>query len=282
MSTEVMVVVLFSALLHAGWNAAVRASGDKGLASLQVVGGAALLSALLLPVLPLPAVASWPWLLASAAIHVVYFALVARAYQGADLGLAYPLMRGTAPVLTALAAVLLLGEVPTRLGWLGIALICGGVLVLAARAWRASMSHPAAVLAALANAVVITLYTLVDGLGVRLAGHALAYTAWLFVLTAVLMAVGTALRHGHLRLRAAVVTGAWRTALLGGAGTLGAYSLVLWAMAHAPIASVAALRETSIVFAALIGVFFLHESLGRLRLVSTVLVCTGAVLIKLA
>lgn len=281
MSTEVMVVVLLSALLHAGWNAAVRASGDKGLASLQVVGGAALLSVLLLPVLPLPAAVSWPWLLASAVIHVVYFALVARAYQGADLGLAYPLMRGTAPVLTALAAVLLLGEVPTRLGWLGIALICGGVLVLAARAWHAGISHPAAVLAALANAGVITLYTVVDGQGVRLAGHALAYTAWLFVLTALLMATHTVLRHGRGRLHAAS-TGAWRTALLGGAGTLGAYSLVLWAMAHAPIASVAALRETSIVFAALMGALFLREGLGRLRLISAALVCTGVVLIKLA
>ena len=280
MSTEVMVVVLFSALLHAGWNAAVRASRDKLLASLHVVCGATLLGLPLLWLLPLPATASWPWLLASGLIHVIYFALVARAYQGADLGLAYPLMRGTAPVLTAVAAALWLHELPTPLGWLGIALICTGVLALAGRAWQQGLQHPGATLAALANAVVITLYTLVDAQGVRLAGHALAYTVWLFILTAALFIPLVLLRRGRSVLRPAA--GAWRTMLLGGAGTLGAYSLVLWAMTQAPIASVAALRESSIVFAALIGVFFLHEGMSRLRLASAALVCAGVVLIKLA
>ncbi len=280
MSTEVMVVVLFSALLHAGWNALVRASSDKFLASLHVVCGAAALALPLLPGLPTPAPASWPWLLASGLIHVVYFALVARAYQGADLGFAYPLMRGTAPVLTALAAALLLAEMPTPGAWLGIALICTGVLMLAARAWRSGASHPGAVLAALANAGVIALYTLVDGQGVRLAGHALSYTAWVFLLTAVFMLATAAWLRGHTLLRPP--PGAWRASVLGGAGTLAAYSLVLWAMTRAPIATVAALRETAIVFAALIGVLFLKEGLSRLRVFSALLVCAGAVVIKLA
>ena len=280
MSTEVMVVVLFSALLHAGWNAAVRASRDKLLASMHVVCGAALLGLPLLWLLPAPALASWPWLLASGLIHVVYFALVARAYQGADLGLAYPLMRGTAPVLTAVAAALWLHELPTPVGWLGIALICTGVLALAGRAWQQGLRHPGATLAALGNAVVITLYTLVDGQGVRLAGHALAYTVWLFLLTAALFLPLVLWQRGRTVPRPAAE--AWRTMLLGGAGTLGAYSLVLWAMTQAPIAGVAALRESSIVFAALIGAFFLHEGMGRLRLVSAALVCAGVVLIRLA
>lgn len=280
MSTEVMVVVLFSALLHAGWNALVRASSDKFLTSLQVVCGAAILALFMLPGLPMPAAASWPWLLASGLIHVVYFALVARAYQGSDLGLAYPLMRGTAPVLTALAVALLLGEAPTPGAWLGIALICGGVLMLAGRAWRSGPSHAGAVLAALANAGVIALYTLVDGQGVRLAGHALSYTAWVFLLSAVFMLVTAAWLRGRSLLRPA--PGAWRVAALGGSGTLAAYSLVLWAMTQAPIATVAALRETSIVFAALIGALFLKESLSRLRLFSAMLVCAGAIALKLA
>jgi drug/metabolite transporter (DMT)-like permease len=266
--------------LHAGWNALVRASGDKFLTSLQVVCGAAILALLMLPGLPMPAVASWPWLLASGLIHVVYFTLVARAYQGTDLGLAYPLMRGTAPVLTALAAALLLGEAPTPGAWLGIALICGGVLMLAGRAWRSGTSHPGAVLAALANAGVIALYTLVDGQGVRLAGHALSYTAWVFLLSAAFMLVTAAWLRGRSLLRSA--PGAWRAAALGGSGTLAAYSLVLWAMTQAPIATVAALRETSIVFAALIGALLLREDLSRLRLFSALLVCGGAVAIKLA
>jgi len=280
MTLDVMSVVLFSALLHAGWNALVRASGDKFLASLHVVCGAAALALVLLPILPLPAAASWPWLLASGLIHVVYFTLVARAYQGTDLGLAYPLMRGTAPVLTALVAALLLDETPPPGAWLGITLICAGVLALAGRAWRSGAGHPGAVLAALANAGVIALYSLVDGQGVRLAGHALSYTAWVFLLSAAFMLATAAWLRGRTLLRPA--PGAWRAALLGGAGTLAAYSLVLWAMTQAPIATVAALRETSIVFAALIGAFFLHEGLGRLRLVSALLVCAGAVAIKLA
>jgi drug/metabolite transporter (DMT)-like permease len=280
MTLDVMAMVLLSALLHAGWNALVRASRDKFLASLHVVCGAGAIAALLLPGLPLPAPASWPWLLASALIHVLYFTLVARAYHGAELGFAYPLMRGTAPALTALGAALLLGEPPTPGGWLGITLICGGVLTLAAGAWRNGASHPAAVLAALANAGVIALYTLVDGRGVRLSGHALSYTGWVFLLTAVLMLAYAGRRRGRSLLRPPA--GAARTALLGGAGTLVAYSLVLWAMAQAPIALVAALRETSIVFAALIGVLFLRERLGRRRLLAALLVCGGAVVLKLA
>ena len=280
MSYEVMAVVLGSALLHAGWNALVRSSRDKFLASLHVVCGAAAIALVLLPGLPLPAAPSWPWLLASALIHVAYFTLVARAYHGAELGFAYPLMRGTAPVLTALAAAWLLREIPTPLGWLGIALICAGVLALAGRAWRGGASQPAAVLAALANAGVIALYTLVDGQGVRRAGHALSYTGWVFLLTALMMLVPAAARRGRALLQPPA--GAWRTALLGGAGTLAAYSLVLWAMTQVPIALVAALRETSIVFAALIGALFLGEGLSRLRLASTLLVCAGAVLLKLA
>lgn len=279
MSTTVLAVILLSALLHASWNAVVRASGDKLLASLHVVCGAAALGLPLLWLLPVPAAASWPWLLASGLIHVVYFALVARAYQGADLGLAYPLMRGTAPVLTAVAAALWLHELPTTLGWLGIALICTGVLALAGRAWWQGLQHPGAAWAALANAGVIALYTLVDGLGVRLAGHALAYTVWLFVLNAAFLLLWVILRRGRGVLSAPA--GIWRTMVLGGAGTLGAYGLVLWAMTQTSIASVAALRETSIVFAALIGAFWLHEGLSRLRLMSALLVCAGAVLIKL-
>ncbi len=280
MSTEVMAIVLFSALLHAGWNALVRASQDKFLASLHVVCGASALGLLALPGLPLPAPASWPWLLASGLIHVVYFSLVARAYQGADLGFAYPLMRGTAPALTALAAVAWLGEAPSAGGWAGIALICSGVLLLAGRAWRSGAHHPAATLAALANAGVIALYTLVDGLGVRLSGHAFSYTAWVFLLTAVFMLATALVWRGRPALRSLASSG--RAALLGGAGTLGAYGLALWAMAQAPIALVAALRETSIVFGALISVVFLHEGLSRLRLVSVLLVCAGAVALKLA
>ena len=279
MALDVMLIVLFSALLHAGWNALVRSAADKLLSTLMVVWGAGALALLLLPALPLPAAQSWPQLAVSTLLHVAYFTLVAWSYRHAGLSFAYPVMRGTAPALTAIAAAVALGELPTPGGLAGIVLICGGVLLLAGAAWRTGLVRSNSLGFALGNAVVIATYTLVDGQGVRLSGHAVSYTAWLFLLTAVLMLGGALALRGAIVLRQARAL--WRTALLGGAGTLGAYTLVLWAMAQAPIALVAALRETSIVFAALIGVLFLKESLSRLRVVSIALVCAGAAAIKL-
>lgn len=278
MSLDVMLVVLLSALLHAGWNALVRSAADKFQSTLLIVFGAGIMGLLLLPGLPLPAAPSWPYLIASGLIHVVYFSLVALSYRGAGLSLAYPVMRGSAPVLAALAAFLLLGESPSAGSWAGIGLICCGVLVLAGAAWNSV--HPAAVGFALGNACVIAAYTLLDGQGARLSGHALSYTAWVFLLTALLMLILALVLRGRTVLHAGG-PGAWRTALFGGLGTLAAYSLVLWAMTRAPIATVAALRETSIVFAALIGLLFLKEPMGRWRLASILMVCAGAASIKL-
>jgi drug/metabolite transporter (DMT)-like permease len=187
-------------------------------------------------------------------------------------------MRGTAPVISALAAMLLLSEFPSTGAWFGIGLICSGVLLLAG----ASMGklHAAALGFALTNAGVIAAYTLIDGQGARLSAQALSYTAWVFILTAVFMLIFVGLRRQPYK---PLFSGkhVWRTAGLGGLGTLAAYSMVLWAMTRAPIASIAALREMSIVFAALIGALFLHEQLNRWRWIAVTLVCLGAIVIKL-
>lgn len=279
MPLDVMLVVLLSALLHAGWNALVRSSGDKLLSTLLIVWGAGALSLPFLLWLPLPAAASWPYLLASVLIHGVYFTLVAWSYQHADLSLAYPLMRGTAPALTAVAALIVLQETLTPGGWMGVALICSGVLLLAWGVWQGGMVRLHTLRFALGNALVIAAYTLVDGQGARLSSHAFSYTGWLFFLTALLM-LGVALfTQGRALLHRART--AWRTGLLGGTGTLTAYGLVLWAMAHAPIALVAALRETSIAFAVLLGALLLKERIRPLRYAAIALMCTGAAAIKL-
>lgn len=277
MPLDVMLVVLLSALLHAGWNALVRSATDKFRSTLWIVCGAGAMSLVLLPALPFPAAPSWPYLIASGLIHVLYFTLVALSYRSAGLSFAYPVMRGTAPVIAALAAFLLLRESPSAGGWVGIGLICAGVLLLARAAWGSV--RPAAAGLALGNACVIATYTVLDGQGARLSGQALSYTAGVFLLTALLMP-GLALAwRGRTVLQPG--PGAWRTALFGGMGTLAAYSLVLWAMTRAPIAAVAALRETSIVFAALLGMLFFKEPMGRLRLASVLLVCAGAASIRL-
>ncbi|MFZ9233652.1 MAG: EamA family transporter [Hylemonella sp.] len=280
MSLEVMLVVLFSALLHVGWNVLVRTSGDKVFSTLAVVLGAGLLALPLLAALPLPATDSQPYVLASGVLHLVYFSLVALSYRHAELSVAYPIMRGAAPALAAIAALLFLGETTTTLGWLGVALISLGALSLAVAAWRISPMHAGGLVFALGNAGVIAAYTVVDGQGARLSGNALSYTGWTFVLTAILLLLTTRLMRGQ-QLWAALRP-MWRTAVLGGAGTLGAYSMVLWAMGHAPIAAVAALRESSIVFAAIIGVVFLRERIGHARLAAIAMVCAGAVCIKLS
>ncbi|MDK9701915.1 MAG: EamA family transporter [Sulfuritalea sp.] len=278
MTLDVMAVVLFAAALHAGWNALVRASANKFHDTVLIVVGAGIWTALLMPLLPVPAVASWPYLAASVLIHVAYFVLVAVSYRGGELSFVYPLMRGSAPAMTAVFGALLIGESPSLGGWAGVLLISCGVLVLAGDSWRAGTFRAAPAMFALINAGVIVVYTLVDGQGARLSGHAFSYTGWMFLLTAPLLLAIAAANQGRAVLQR--IRLGWRLGLLGGACTLASYGLALWAMTRAPIALVAALRETSVVFAAIIATSLLKEPITRFRYVSIVAVCAGAAAIK--
>lgn len=280
MALEVMLAVLLGALLHAAWNAMIRGAADRTLDTVLVVTGAGVLMAAALPFMPLPASASWPYLLASAIIHVAYFLLVARSYRHGELSFVYPIMRGSAPALSALAAALLLAEVPAAGGWLGIALISGGVMLLAGDAWRKAVFHGNAALFALATAGIIVIYTLVDGVGVRLSGNAAAYTGWMFLLTALPLAAIFLGRDHNAAIH--YLRRHWRRGLAGGACTLASYALALWAMTQAPIALVAALRETSVVFATLLAATLLRERISPLRYAAIGVVLGGAVAIKLA
>jgi len=274
-----MAIMLFAAALHASWNALVRASSQKFQDTVLIVLGAGVWTALLLPLVPFPAVESWPYLAASVLIHVAYFALVAFSYRSGELSFAYPLMRGSAPALSAVAAALLLNESPSLGGWAGVLLISCGVLVLAGDSWRSGTFRAAPAMFALTNACVIVVYTLVDGQGARLSGHAFSYTGWMFLLTApLLLAISTAGQGREILQRIQL---GWRKGLLGGACTLASYGLALWAMTRAPIALVAALRETSVIFAVIIAVFFLKEPITRLRYASIFIVSAGAVAIKI-
>jgi drug/metabolite transporter (DMT)-like permease len=292
-SGQVAAVILLAALLHAGWNALVKAGKDAFLTSVLVVSGAALISLAALPLLPAPAPASWPMLCATTAIHYCYFGLMSAAYRHGDMSLAYPLMRGSAPLLVALASAPLLGEQLTAMQYAAVACISGGIFSMAlarggatpAAAAAPAAAEPAqrqrrAVLYALLNACAIACYTLVDGVGARRSGSPLAYTMWLFVLTAAGLLAWTLLRRraGF----AAYAAAHWRTAALGGAGTLASYALSLWAMTVAPVAAVAALRETAILFAAGIAVVFLHEKISPQRYTAIALIACGAALMRYA
>jgi multidrug transporter EmrE-like cation transporter len=269
-SLPVTLAVLGAALLHAGWNALVKASADKRLDTVAVSAGAGLIALAFAPWLPAPAPESWPWLAASAAVHILYFLFLAGAYRHGELSYAYPVMRGGGPMIVALVGALALGEVLLLSQWLGVLVICAGVLGFA------SGSHDRrATLFAVANAVVIAAYTLVDGQGARASGAPVSYTLWFFVANGIVItAVGLAQRGREVP---AYLRRHWRRAALGGACSLAAYAIALWAMTRAPIALVAVLRETSVIFAAAIGALLLKEKFTRRRLFAT-----GAVVLGLA
>jgi drug/metabolite transporter (DMT)-like permease len=292
MTPAVVAIVLCGALLHAGWNALVKGGRDPFLSSVLVASGAALLSLPVLPFLAQPAAASWPYALVSTVVHYAYYGLLSAAYRHGDMSHAYPLMRGSAPLLVAVSSVPLLGEQLSATQYAAVACISGGIFGLwfATRAARRAAGAGAtadgaqaqrrATAFALLNALVIAAYTLLDGMGVRASGAPVAYVMWLHVLSAAGLLAWCAVRCPR-QLRDYAVR-YWRVALLGGAGTLGAYGLALWAMTVAPLAAVAALRETSILFAALIARFFLHERIGKRRALAIAAIAAGAVLMRLA
>ena len=276
MSPWVTALVLGSALLHASWNAIIKASREVMLDTALVAAGAALLALPLAALVPMPLRPSWPYLGASAAVHVAYFSTLIAAYRVGDLGHAYPLMRGIAPLLVALFGVALLGEHPSASMWLGIVLISAGILSLGLL--QRGRAQPAATLWALANAAIIASYTLIDGTGARLSGSPAGYVAALFWLQGLLFVALVAI----LRKRAALEYAArnWQRGLIGGLCLISAYGIVLWAMTRAPVAAVAALRETSVIFAALLGSLFLKEPFGRQRVIAACAVALGVIALR--
>jgi len=275
----VFLAVLLGAALHAGWNALVKAGTDKLLDMLMVSLGSGLIAAVILPFLPVPPLVSWPFLAASLALHVVYAALVVKTYQTGDLSVGYPLMRGSAPPIVALIGWLALGEVIGTTGWIAVLLVSAGALTLVLSERRRTGRFGRASVYALANALVIAGYSIADGLGARASGHAISYVLWLFLLDALgVLALtmsrrrlGPILDYGRSR---------GRVALLGGAGSLGAYGLAIWAATQAPLALVAALRESSIVFGTLIGAFVLGENVGLPRWAAVGIIVAGVILLR--
>ncbi len=270
-------IVLFAALLHALWNALLKNSGDKRLTTIMLTGSAAVMAALILPLLPAPGRASWPFLAGSSCAEIAYFLLLAAAYRSGDMSHAYPIMRGTAPLIVASVSASLIGETLSAGEWIGIALICLGVLALALHGGKGA-HHRAATGLALANAVTIACYTLIDGLGVRRAHSPVAYTLWMYLVT------GGVTLGWTLLTRRAEFLGYLRGRLLVGvaaaAGMMSSYGLALWAMTFAPVALVAALRETSIVFATFLSAVVLKERLSPQRLAATALIVGGAVALR--
>lgn len=280
MDLFVFSAVLVAAVCHAGWNALLKLRLEPivVVSLISIAGGIVALP--LLPLVGIPEVASWPFLVASLIIHLGYYIALGEAYRAGDLGQVYPIARGSAPLLTAVLTTVILGETLGFLGWIGVSVLGAGVLLLSFKGGRAlAQIERRAVLFALLTALTIASYTLVDGIGGRWGGSAHAYAAWLIVLDAVMMLV-----FALVRFPSALNVGArehWRLALFGGALSTGAYWTAIWAMSVAPIALVAALRETSVLFAAAIGVVLLREPLLPVRVFAAVMVVAGVMLIRL-
>jgi len=275
----VTLAVLGAGVLHAGWNALLKSAGggDPLLDTATVVAGSTVWALLALPFLPLPSAGVLPFVAASTIIHFGYYLTLAEAYRTGDLSFAYPLMRGTAPLIVTLLGAIFLRELPAWHVIVGIVLICIGIIGIAFA--RRERHPPAAAYWAFANAAIIAVYTLVDGAGARTSGNALSYVLWLSFIEGVFFLAWIRVRRGPPAL--AYVGRQWRRGLLGGFCSVAAYGIVLWAMTRAPVAAVAALRETSVLFAALIGALWLKEGFGLARLAGAATVVIGVAALKL-
>jgi drug/metabolite transporter (DMT)-like permease len=276
----VFVAVLFASACHAGWNALIKVGLDPlSTTTLIAIGGAAV-SLIWLPLAGMPAPPAWPWLAASAIIHLLYFATLIESYRIGDLGQVYPIARGSAPLMTAIASATLVGEHLSLLGWSGIATLAAGVLLLSARGGRGiAQLDRCAVGYALLTALTICAYSITDGIGVRLSRNPPAYVLWLF-LANVTALVPYALWRDRRSVMAALRR-FWLRGLVGGALQVLSYGIALWAMTVAPIALVASLRETSVLFGVIIAVLVLKEPLRTERVAAAALIVSGLVLIRL-
>ncbi|MET8983056.1 DMT family transporter [Streptomyces sp. NPDC004539] len=273
MTPAVTGAVLLAAVTHACWNALAHKIPDKLVGFALISGGGAVLGFLVAPFTGFPQGAAWPYLFASAVIHVAYFALLMWSFRIGDFGQAYPIARGSAPLVVTLLAALFAHEVPGGWGAAGIALSCAGLTGVALWGLRGRRPDWAAIGAALATGFTIALYTVVDGLGVRAAGSSLGYIAWLMGVQGFVLPL-----YAWTRWRGQTLT---RLRPYAGVGAIGAvlsfaaYGLVLWAQTRAALAPIAALRESSIIVGAAIGAVFFKERFGAPRIVAAGVLVVG-------
>lgn len=275
MTPLVVAAVLLAAVTHASWNAIAHGIRDQLLAFTLVGGGGALCGLAMAAVTPLPAAGAWPFLLASSVLHIVYQVLLMQSFRLGDFGQMYPIARGTAPLVVTVLAAVFVHEVPNSWGLAGVALASAGLVGVALWGIRGSGTRPhwPALLAALATGLAIASYTTVDGLGVRASGTSLGYIAWLMILEGIVIpvyALATRRRQLLTELRPVALRG-----MAGGVLSVFAYGLVLWAQTRAPLAPIAALRESSIIVGAAIGALFFKERFGAPRIAAAGLMVIG-------
>ncbi len=278
MTPFIVGLVLLAALLHASWNAMAKSGGTPqfSIASYRLVNAIWCLP--LLFFFPLPLAASWPMLLASTIIHTAYYYTLSKSYRSGDLSQVYPLFRGLAPVLVVLGAALMANEYLSAGAMLGIGLVSAGLISITFAGGTLGKIPGPALRWGLATSVFIGAYTVADGMGVRAAGNPFSYILWLFIFEPIpiglwLLATDRSGWFGYMRAKPGKITA-------GALAAATAYAMVIYAMSVAPMGMVSSLRETSVIFAALIGTLMFREPFGRQRIIAAALVCLGVVLIK--
>ncbi len=282
MPASIVLAILGAAFLHASWNAMAkgRTGSDPVIGASLIAVGCAFVAVPMLAVAGLPAPASTWYVVISGVLHVAYFLLVGLSYRFADYSAIYPLMRGGAPLLATIGGGLVLAEPTTPVLMAGVTLLSAGVLGMGANALlRGGLGQRGLAVAAI-NIGVIVSYTLIDGVGARLSNNPFGYLAVMMLITGVVLAPIVA------RLRPGVflpeLSRRWRIAAIGGGLAMGSYGITLWAMTHAPIGAVAALRETSVLFGTAIAAIVLNERFGPARWVATAAIAAGLALIKMS
>ena len=278
-SLPVTLAVLGAALLHAAWNALLKSGGDKQLDAMGLAAGSGAVALAAAPFLPAPAPESYPWIAASAIVHIAYFWALAGAYRWGDMTFSYPIMRGGGPLIVTMAGGAVFGETLGGGQLAGVLLICVGILAFASHSAADPAAQRKSLAFALVNACVIAAYTLIDAKGARLSGAPVSYALWFFVANGLVIFAFGCLQRGAAAPRHLVKH--WRVTLVGGALAVGAYGVALWAMTRAPVALVAVLRETSVVFAAVLGALFLKERFTPRRLAATLAVLAGLVVLRM-
>ena len=260
-------------------NALIKVGLDPLSTTTLISIGSGIVALAFAPLVGMPASEAWPWLFASVVIHLVYFASLIESYRTGDLGQVYPIARGSAPLMTAGVTSIFVGEKLSALGWTGIAVLVAGVLLLSARGGRhlADIDRRA-IGFALFTALTICAYSVVDGIGARLSANPNGYSVWLFIGIAVVMVPYALYRDGRDVIPA--MQKFWLRGFAGGALQVLSYGIAIWAMTVAPIAIVATLRETSVLFGAAIAVVILKEPLRAVRIVAACLIVCGLVLIR--
>lgn len=280
MSAGVFLAVLAAAAMHAAWNALIKVRLDR-FASISLMSlGMGLFALPALFFTEAPHGLTWLWIAVSTGLHTGYRLFLVKAYETGDLGQTYPLARGAAPLLTTLGGALLLRESPASMAVIGILILSGGTLLMSFRGGGVKEKlGRRAVGYALTTSIFIAGYTLTDGTGARGAATVTSYAAWLFFVDGLWVLALCLFLRGVPMLRA--MGGEWKTGALTGILGGAAYWIAMWAMTKAPIAAVAALRETSILFALLISVFALGEQMTRWRALAALCIILGVIAIRL-